>query len=82
MTEQRIAYALICLVGTYLFSCLHELCWLETQSFEIAVLRNGHLKIAKLGIMVRGCLDKALRWNALDSGHQILQRGGRKTVDN
>ena len=49
MTERRIAYALICLVGTYLFSCLHELCWLETQSFEIAVLRNGHLKIAKLG---------------------------------
>ncbi len=26
-----------------------ELCALETQSFEIAVLRNAHLKIAKLG---------------------------------
>ena len=26
-----------------------ELCALETQSSEIAILRNAHLKIAKLG---------------------------------
>ncbi len=38
---------------------------------------DAHLKITKLGN--GGCLDEALR---LDSEHQILQRGSRKTVDN
>ncbi len=28
------------------------------------------------------CLDKALWWKELDSEHQILQRGSKKTVDN
>ena len=59
-----------------------ELCALETRSCKTAVLRNAHSKIAKLGkVMVAG-LDKALCWKELDSEHQILQRGSRKTVDN
>ena len=47
MIEQRITYALICLVCTYLFSYLSYARW--KLNSEIAVLRNAHLKIAKLG---------------------------------
>ena len=48
-----------------------ELCALETQSSEIAVLRNAHLKIAKLG---------KVRWWLL-SQSALVERVGFRASD-